>query len=258
MKPDSALRRWSRTVIHFLIVLFTAGQACGAMMLLRLRAPLTLAARSQWLHRWCAVGLRRLEISYTSEGLFPQRGLLVSNHLSYLDILVYSSLTPCVFVAKREIRSWPLFGLMSRLAGTLFIDRERRADTHRVYQEMMNALAAGVVVVLFPEGTSSDGLTILPFRPALFEAALESTEPVSCSHIRYLLEDGSLDQQVCYWGEMTFFPHLIQLLSRREIRARVRFHDQAGRYGSRKEAAQVTHEIVSALAQAANAECPSR
>jgi 1-acyl-sn-glycerol-3-phosphate acyltransferase len=176
---------------------------------------------------------------------------LVSNHLSYLDILVYSSLSPCVFVSKKEVRRWPIFGPMARMAGTVFIDRSRSADARRVNTEMQNALELGAVVILFPEGTSSDGTSVLPFRPALFEGAIGAGESVTPAHLRYEVPDGTPETDVCYWGEMTFFSHLLRLLSRRGVWAAIRFAPMPRKFDDRKTAAQETREMVLELGQLA-------
>ncbi len=241
--------RWTRAVFRLLVLLSTALQGCLHFLAQRARGRLSTMERAQWLHRWCASALQRLNIQIKTDGVFPARGLLVANHLSYLDILVFSALSPSVFVAKQEVRSWPLFGLMAKMAGTVFVDRTRSADTHRANAEMSQALSDGVVVVLFPEGTSSDGSAVLPFRPALFEAAVTAGEYISSAHISYELDEGSVANDVCYWGPMTFFPHLVRLLSKGTIRARVRFASEIKKFGDRKLAAQITCETVSALAQ---------
>src|SRR5512139_963218 len=120
-----------------------------------------------WGRMMCAILGIRVEV----EGR-PPRGLflLASNHLSYLDIMVLGSLAPSLFVAKREIRAWPLFGWMSRGAGTLFVDRDRPKDVVRVGGEMIERLEAGLSLTLFPEGKSTRGLEVHPFMPSLLEA----------------------------------------------------------------------------------------
>jgi len=230
------------------ILVFTAIQGCVQFVCLRARRQLPIAERAHWLHTSCARALQRLGIETGAEGNFPSHGLLVANHLSYLDILVFSALSPCVFVSKKEVRSWPLFGWMASMGGTVFIDRARSTDTHRANSEMTQALSQGAVVVLFPEGTSSDGTTVLPFRPALFEAAIKSDADVSSASISYHLEDGSVSNDICYWGSMKFLPHLLRLLSKRKIRARVRFSAETMKFDDRKLAAQTTQEIVASLA----------
>ena len=230
------------------ILLFTALQGCVQLVCWRVRRQLSIAERAHWLHSCCALALQRLGIETAAEGEFPSHGLLVANHLSYLDILVFSALSPCVFVSKKEVRSWPLFGWMASSGGTVFIDRARSTDTHRANSEMSHALSQGAVVVLFPEGTSSDGTTVLPFRPALFEAAIKSGADISSASINYLVGDGSASNDVCYWGSMKFVPHLLRLLSKQQIRARVRFSAETMKFDDRKLAAQTTQEIVASLA----------
>jgi 1-acyl-sn-glycerol-3-phosphate acyltransferase len=233
-----------RKLVRLTILLGTAIEYCLRFAIRRLFSRLTLAQRAEWLHRSCLTGLRRLGIEVQAEGAFPKRGLLISNHLSYLDILVYSSLSPCVFVSKKEVRRWPIFGQMAMMAGTVFIDRTRNADARRVNSEMLEALAQGAVVVLFPEGTSSDGSTVLPFRPALFEGVIGADEIITPAHLRYYVADGVPGQDVCYWGEMSFFPHLLRLLSRSGIRAAIHFAPESSRYQDRKVAAKETREMV--------------
>jgi lyso-ornithine lipid O-acyltransferase len=249
MKRDPSMVGGGRAVYRLLLFLSTAVQGCIHFVLLRSRRRLSEAERAEWLHRWCSAALQRLGIGVRAEGEFPQNGLLVSNHLSYLDILVFSALSPCVFVSKKEVLSWPLFGFMAKTAGTVFVDRRRSTDAHRAKSEVSRALANGIVVVLFPEGTSSDGKTILPFKPALFEPAVETGAHVCSAHISYRLEEGPASD-VCYWGnKMSFFAHMVRLLGRGTIQARVQFAEGATRFEDRKQAAQVTRQQVLALAE---------
>src|SRR6266446_9871372 len=118
-----------------------------------------LRARAAWLHRWCSFACRVLGVRVTTCGSMPTSGLLVCNHLSYLDVIVLSSIGPCIFVAKRDVAGWPLFGWLAKAAGTIFVDRENRLSSPAVVDLVRAALASGSVVVLFPEGTSSDGST---------------------------------------------------------------------------------------------------
>ena len=248
MKRNLSFLDSIRTAWRLWVLLATSSQASASFLVRRLRGSMTVQERAQWLHRWCGVALRRLHIDVTTEGHFPSRGLLVSNHLSYLDILVFIAVSPCVFVSKKEVQSWPLYGAMASMAGTLYIDRSRTSDAQRVSGEMAKALAQGNVVVLFPEGTSSDGSTVLPFRPALFEAAVASGERVWSAHISYVAEGGSVETEICYWGGMTFLPHLWRLMSLRGIHANVKFADESLQFEDRKIAAQTTQRVVSNLA----------
>ncbi|MBZ5722075.1 MAG: 1-acyl-sn-glycerol-3-phosphate acyltransferase [Acidobacteriia bacterium] len=242
------ITQWPRTLWRLCVLIGTALQYRAQYLLLRSAGPLSAGRRAQWLHICCRTALQRLHIPIDVQGNFPSRGLLVANHLSYLDILVFSALSPCAFVAKKEVRSWPMFGAMAAMSGTVFVDRSRTTDTQRAKDEMLQALSSGSVLVLFPEGTSSDGSSVLPFRPALFEAAVAAGAPVSSAHISYQADDGSVANDICYWGGMTFLPHLLRLLSRRGVRARVQFASEAKRFDDRKLAANVTREMVLTLA----------
>jgi 1-acyl-sn-glycerol-3-phosphate acyltransferase len=249
--------RWGRAFYRLLVLITTSAEAGFHFLLLRLRGPVGTASRTAWLHRWCRLVLQRLSIEVSSTGKFPARGLLVSNHLSYLDVLVFGSIAPCVFIAKREVRSWPLYGPLARMAGTVFVKRERSSDSRQAIAAIMQALSAPSVVVLFPEGTSSDGTAVLPFRSALFEAAIKSSEPVISAHISYSVEAGSVPRDVCYWGTMTFLPHLWRLMSLARVRAQVRFAT-AQRFHSRKTAANTTRGMVLVLAGTSSANAISQ
>src|SRR5881227_2529205 len=100
-----------------------------------------LDARGAWLHGWCRFACRVLGIRIKTHGWMPASGLLVSNHLSYLDIVVLSSIRPCVFVAKRDVARWPLFGWLAHAAGTIFVDRKRRLSSRKVVNGIRDAIA---------------------------------------------------------------------------------------------------------------------
>src|SRR5271163_1235377 len=109
-----------------------------------------LRARAAWLQNLSRRVLRIFKTEILATGTIPTGGLLISNHLSYLDIPVLSTLTPAIFVAKREVKSWPLMGLLAQLGGTVFIDRQRRTHVGEVNDEIENALADDSLVVIFP------------------------------------------------------------------------------------------------------------
>src|SRR5262249_46056827 len=110
---------------------------------------------------------------------------LVSNHLSYVDILAIASQAPCSFIAKAEISSWPIMGRLCLAVGTLVVERESKGDIPRVIARIESTLANGVGVVLFPEATSSKGAEVLPFRPSLLQAAARAKMPVSYASLSY-------------------------------------------------------------------------
>jgi 1-acyl-sn-glycerol-3-phosphate acyltransferase len=249
MKPGHIPTQRLRTASRLVVLISTALQGCAHFVVLRARSRISTRERAQWLHRWCAKALHRLGIELQPQGAFPSRGLLVANHLGYLDILVLSAMHPCIFVSKQEVRSWPLFGLMAKMSGTVFVDRGRTSAAHTANAEMSQALAQDAVVVLFPEGTSSDGSKVLPFRPALFDAATKVGANVVSAHISYAVADGSAANDISYWGTMSFFPHLLRLLSRHQIQAQVRFAAETRKFADRKLAARATYETVASLAQ---------
>ena len=201
-------------------------------------------ARAAWLHRSSRRHLKIFGYSTDVAGAIPKNGLLVSNHLSYLDILAISATTPAVFVSKADVRRWPLFGWLAALAGTVFVERERRTLVVEVNREIQTALDEGVLVVIFPEGTSSNGETILPFRTSLLEPAARGGHEIATGWIHYELDDGDAKQEVCYWGDHSFFPHLINLLGKKSVRATLRFGKFHHTTADRKELAKQLHAAV--------------
>ena len=200
--------------------------------------------RALWLQRHCRCILNIFKLKPQVAGTIPSHGLLISNHLSYLDILVISAITPAVFVAKREIKFWPVFGQFAQMAGTLFVDRARRTQVGEMNLEIQNALDDGALVVLFPEGTSSNGETVLPFKSALLQPAVGKTNSLFVACIRYALDDGDVGEEICYWGGHTFFPHMLNLMGKRAVRAAVRFAPSEIQTADRKELARQLRDAV--------------
>jgi 1-acyl-sn-glycerol-3-phosphate acyltransferase len=204
-------------------------------------------ARAAWLHRACRRHLRIFSCTVSVQGPVPRIGLLVANHLSYLDILVIASITPAVFISKAEVRRWPLLGWLASLGGTVFIQRERRTHVGMVNHEIEAALADGALVVIFPEGTSTNGEQVLPFRSSLLEPVTRGAHPIAVAHLHYELEAGDARNEVCYWGDHTFFQHAVNLLGKRRVRAQVRFGTFQRTTTDRKELAPELRQAVLAL-----------
>jgi 1-acyl-sn-glycerol-3-phosphate acyltransferase len=200
--------------------------------------------RALWLHRICRRLLRVFALKVQIVGVLPQRGFMVSNHLSYVDIVLLAAISPTVFVAKREVRNWPVFGGFARLAGTLFVNRESRSQVGLVADEIEARLQQGALVVLFPEGTSSDGKTVLPFKSSLLEPATRSSQPLTTALIHYELPGGDVGEEVCYWKDMTLVPHLINLLSKPGLRATVSFASSTVGDSDRKQLAIQLHAQI--------------
>lgn len=215
------------------------------LALLRLKGPLTPERRARWLQACCRAVVSVLGLDVGFQGLPPARGLLVSNHLSYLDIAVYASILPCVFVSRNDVAAWPYFGAAARAAGTIFLNRARHAGTLEAGAAMRAALAGHVPVLLFPEGTSTDGEQVLRFHSSLFEPAVAAGVPVTAAAIRYALADGSPEREVCWFGDADFLTHLWHLLSEPGISAEVHFAPPQ-RFADRRAAAATTHDLVDA------------
>ena len=133
------------------------------------------------------------------------------------------------------------------MAGTIFVDREKRGDAGRLADEIQAAIDGGALVILFPEGTSSDGSTVLPFKSSLLEPATRQKHPITAGLIGYELEDGDVTEEICYWKDMTLVPHLINLLGKRGIRASLRLGQLSGGSTDRKELARQLHKQVMEL-----------
>jgi lyso-ornithine lipid O-acyltransferase len=207
---------------------------------------LNVRERATWLQDGAATVLKRIGMEVMVEGHPPRQGLMVSNHLSYLDVLAYASTMPCVFVAKREVREWPVFGAFASMAGTIYVDRERRSANDGAARLIEETLAAGVPVVLFPEGTSSDGSGVLPFHSSFFEPAIRAGVLVTAAAIGYASSTGE-EAALAYHGDDVFGTHLVRTLRLRGLKARVAFATTAQCYGDRKMAARATQAEVELL-----------
>jgi lyso-ornithine lipid O-acyltransferase len=214
--------------------------------ILRLRGPLALEERAHWQQSSSRIVLKSLGIRFAVEGTPPVSGVVVSNHLGYLDILILSSIMPCFFVAKMEIDRWPIFGKAARAGGTLFIDRSSLKSAERVAAMIAERLALPVPVLFFPEGTSTDGSEVLPFHSRLFEPAVQAGAPVTTATMRYVLADGSDERELCWFGDDAFLPHLWKALGTSGFSAEVRFGEPQV-YPHRRVAAKETHAEITAL-----------
>ena len=203
--------------------------------------------RGMIFQNWSRLLLTIMGIEVETDGTPPNPPFfLVSNHLSYIDIPVLASHVGVVFIAKSEIASWPVVGLVCKSANTIFIDRDARRDIPRVMDLIHHELDLGAGVVVFPEGTSSMGETILPFRPSLLEVAARAEMPVSFAVLSYDIPGGVIpaSRAVCWWGGMPFGSHILKLLSLKRARARVVFADRMLTDSDRKQLASRLHEAL--------------
>ena len=189
------------------------------------RRPGVGAPGAVWIHGWCRRLVRVIGVEVRVVGELPACGAVVSNHLSYLDILLYSAVRPFVMVAKSEVRGWPLFGWLTSRAGTVYVMRGGGPSTYpRVNAATAEAYASGLPVLFFPEGTTTDGSCVLPFRRGLFHSVLNEGVPLRLAALRYSLEDvGGSVEDVCWWGDALLAPHLWRLLGLKGIKAEICF-----------------------------------
>jgi 1-acyl-sn-glycerol-3-phosphate acyltransferase len=178
-------------------------------------------------------------------GMAP-RALIVSNHVSWLDIFVINSLQPCRFVAKSDIRDWPLIGWLCEKTGTIFISRGKLRDVRRIYQGLVKSLHAGEHVAFFPEGTTAAQGTLLPFHANLFEAAIEADVPVQPYALRYTGSGGNLEPAVDFIGDMTFVQSMLAILKAGRITAHLTLLPTipTEKHSHRREIADAAHGAI--------------
>ena len=208
-----------------------------------------VSPRGRWSRGVLRAATRLSGCRVRATGPVPSGGLLVANHVSYLDVCVIGGLVPCSFVAKSEVRSWPAVGWLAAKGGAIFVRRADRTGAAAQMMELRDALGAGETVVLFPEGTSSDGRQVLPFASTLLQAALEAGVPVTPLAVRYHVAppaDAATD--VCWWGDIKIAPHLLRLWSLPRTEASVVFGMSRMMTADRKAEAHRLQQDVAALA----------
>jgi 1-acyl-sn-glycerol-3-phosphate acyltransferase len=215
----------------------------------RLRGPMTLEERAVWLKESASGVLKSLGIRWHVEGQPPACGLVVSNHLSYLDIPIMSATMPCFFVAKMEVDSWPIFGKAARSGGTIFLDRSSLESAMSVAEQIAERLKLPVPVLLFPEGTSTDGAQVLRFHSRLIDPATAAGAPITAAAIRYVLEGGVEERELCWYGDESFATHLWKVLGVAGFSAELRFFEPKI-YPDRRTAADQTHAEITAWREA--------
>lgn len=180
-----------------------------------------------WTHKICRWGTRFLNLRISAEGQenIPSNGsLIVSNHMSYLDILVYSAIRPAVYVSSREVENTFFLGFMARIGGTYFIERRNTRNIKEELSGLTDLIRQGFNVVLFPEGTSTDGSKILPFRSTFIAGATETGVDVVPACIRYETINGEPFSEkncdsVCWYGDMSFAPHFLNFIGLKKTTA---------------------------------------
>jgi 1-acyl-sn-glycerol-3-phosphate acyltransferase len=217
MTTARTLWKITRLVLHILSGLFT----------IRLIFPrLTSTQKSERIEAWSHTLLERIAIQLVVTGSTPTAGplLLAANHISWLDIVVMQAAVPCRFVAKSDVRHWPLIGTLAAAAGTLFIARESSRDALRVVHQMAEHLQAGDMLAIFPEGTTSNGRQLLPFHANLFQAAIAANAPVLPVALQFSdVATGAVSVAPCYIDDDTLLASIWRTLSAPPLLAEVHF-----------------------------------
>jgi len=228
--------------------------AAHAALILRFLYPRATPERRRALtHWWSAKLLSILNITAVVEGDPPARAesqaMIVANHVSWIDIFLISSVQPTRFVAKSEIRAWPLAGWIADRAGTVFIRRDQLRDMARIDARVREILEQGDCVGLFPEGITTEGDELRKFHSSLFEPAVANGAHVHPVAIRYEHPDGTLCRPMSFIGERTFMQSVGLILRQREVRARIMFAPAVETAGAarRDVAKRVEREVARLL-----------
>jgi 1-acyl-sn-glycerol-3-phosphate acyltransferase len=167
-------------------------------------APKREALVRRWSFQLLALCKVRVKFIDQSGGQSADHALIIANHVSWLDIFVINSWQACHFVAKADIRSWPIAGWLSAQAGTIFLARGKQREVRRIYEGLVQQLKQNKRIAFFPEGTTGAQGGLLPFHPNLFEAAIEAQVPILPFAVRYVDAQGQLHSAADFIGEMTF------------------------------------------------------
>lgn len=187
-------------------------------------------------------------------GELPVNGLIVSNHISWKDILVLNALIPVSLIAKHEVGGWPMFGSLARLQGTIFINRTNKRSMLASLDEMQARLKNGNTLVLFPEGTTHTGKSVLPFKSSFFAAAERSSTAVIPVTLIYQTQHGlplTLRQRpdIAWYGDGTLAPHLWGVLKAGPISVKVIIHAPLQSANRKVLAKKAQKQISASLAE---------
>jgi 1-acyl-sn-glycerol-3-phosphate acyltransferase len=181
---------------------------------------LTKAGRHRRVQAWARTLLKRLDVELKVVGAPPRQGplLLVSNHISWVDILALHAACQCRLVAKSDVKQWPVIGTLATGGGTLYVQRESRRDAMRVVDQMAQALQDGDILAVFPEGTTSDGDSVLPFHGNLVQAAISANAPVQPVALQFVHgRSGRPRRDVTYMGDESLVGSIWRTLCARDL-----------------------------------------
>lgn len=225
MNTLKACWKLARALLHILV---------GLLTILLVFPRLSQEKKEIRIQAWSSEMLGRLGIKLVVRGQPARTGpmMLVANHISWLDITSLHAARYCRFVSKADVRQWPVIGALAAGVGTLFIERESRRDAMRVVQHMAESLRAGDVLAVFPEGTTSDGLSLLPFHANLFQAAISADAPVQPVAMQFVDQvTGQRSLAPCYINDDTLMGSIWRTLTAPPLCAVVIFGDPQSAQG---------------------------
>jgi 1-acyl-sn-glycerol-3-phosphate acyltransferase len=201
----------------------------------------------RWARRLLAILNVRVACLNAPETL-PRRCVLVANHVSWLDVMTVFAVQPSVFVAKDEVRRWPLLGRLCAQAGTLFIARGNRRHAKRINGCVGETLSTGRVFAMFPEGTTTDGRSLNPFHRALFQSAVDAEATLQPIGIRYTRPDGTWSDAPAYFGDRSITESLWRIVSSRSLVAELHFAPPIeARNGHRRDLAELAEQVIAGV-----------
>ncbi len=238
MRSLLALLKLSRCILHLLHGMWT---------IITKFSKATHEQRSQHVADWSKRFLELLGVAVRVNGQPLQKGplMVVINHVSWLDILVMLAAQPVCFVSKSEVRHWPVIGWLATNVGTLYIERASRRDALRVVHQIAEGLAAGHLIAIFPEGTTSNGKQLLPFHANLLQAAISAQSPVQPVALRFLEANGQLSMSPIYVDDDTLLSSVWRMMRAAPITARLDFLPNMSTEGlDRRALAAQLQEII--------------
>lgn len=241
------LRQYTRLARVLGVVVLGLGMACIFGLLAHVRPSKTPALRQRWSQFFMARLSNALPFSITLVGELPATPMLwVSNHVSWTDIALLGQLTPVSFLSKAEVRSWPVAGWLAAKAGSLFI-RRGAGESHHIRDQMKRHLQQQLPLLMFPEGTTTDGRSVRTFHGRLLSAATESQVHIQPVAIRYL-RDGENDRIAPFIGDDDLLSHLLRLCAHRQ--ASVEIHLLEPIDSQHQSRAVLAHRAQEAIKQA--------
>ncbi len=232
--------RTTRVFFHTIIGLIIAS------VFLPFMAKNTKLALIKW---WCGGLLRAFHIKVVTFGELPPSStkgvMFVANHISWSDIHALNSKIALRFIAKAEIRSWPVFGYLVAKANTLFIDRSKKQEAAKIVNITAASLMAGDNLCFFPEGTTTDGKQVLPFKSSVLQAAIAANSRIWPVAIRYVNADGSINTNIAYAGEISLIDSMHQVIKQKNTCVELHFLspiDAAGK--DRRHLTQAAYDAI--------------